>query len=98
MAPRAGGFVSRIASELTIDTQRRHREGSTRLDAPFSIGYYCRLSTYRPPLGRGLYFLVHTAHAAHAGVAGGHRGFGFFDVAEDALGGEEHTGDAGGVL
>ena len=42
--------------------------------------------------------LVHSAHAAHAGVAGGHRGFGFFDVAEDALGGEEHAGDAGGVL
>ena len=42
--------------------------------------------------------LVHTAHAAHAGVAGGHRGFGLLDVAEDALGGEEHAGDAGGVL
>ena len=41
---------------------------------------------------------IHTAHAAHAGVAGGHRGFGFLDVAEDALGGEEHAGDAGGVL
>ena len=50
--------------------------------------------------------LVHTAHAAHAKVAGGHRGLstrptpkhGFLDVAEDALGGEEHAGDAGGVL
>ena len=54
--------------------------------------------------GRGLYtpcglvHTAHTAHAAHAGVAGGHWGFGFFDVAEDALGGEEHAGDAGGVL
>ena len=26
--------------------------------------------------------LVHTAHAAHAGVAGGHRGFGLLDVAD----------------
>ena len=49
-------------------------------------------------LCRGMYFLVHTAHAAHTGVAGGHRGFGFLDVAEDALGGEEHAGDRGGVL
>jgi hypothetical protein len=42
--------------------------------------------------------LVHTAHAAHAGVAGGHRGFRFLYVAEDALGGEEHAGDRGCVL
>ena len=49
---------------------------------------------------------IHSAHSAHAGVAGGHRGLstrptpkhGFLDVAEDALGGEEHAGDAGGVV
>ena len=41
--------------------------------------------------------LVHSTHAAHAGVGGG-CGFGFLDVAEDALGGEEHAGDRGGVL
>ena len=42
--------------------------------------------------------IVASIHAAHAGIAGGHRGFGFLDVAEHALGGEEHAGDAGGVL
>ena len=41
--------------------------------------------------------LVHSAHAAHAGV-GGHRGFGFLDVAHDALGGQQHAGDGGSVL
>ena len=50
------------------------------------------------PRPAGLVHTAHAAHAAHAGVASGHRGFGFFDVAEDALGGEEHVGDAGGVL
>ena len=35
--------------------------------------------------------LVHSAHAAHAGV-GGHRGFGFLDVAHDALGGQQLGG------
>ena len=61
------------------------------MDAPLSVDL---LRTSRPR-SQGL---VHTTHAAHAGVAGGHRGFGFLDVAEDALGGEEHAGDAGGVL
>ena len=42
--------------------------------------------------------LVHSAHAAHAGVAGGHWGFGFLDVAEDALGGQQHAGDRSGVV
>ena len=42
--------------------------------------------------------LVHSAHAAHAGIAGGHWGLRFFDVAEDALGGQQHAGDAGSIL
>ena len=50
--------------------------------------------------------LVHSAHAAHAGVAGGHWRLsaeptpqhGFFDVAEDALGGQQHAGDRSGVV
>ena len=60
-----------------------------------------RLSTFRPPWSGVCtkpYGLVHSAHSAHTGVAGGHRGFGFLDVAEDALGGQQHTGNRGGVL
>ena len=59
------------------------KKGSTRLDVPFSVG--CINSS------------IHSAHTAHTGVGGG-CGFGFLDVAEDALGGQQHTGDAGGVL
>ena len=36
-------------------------------------------------------------HSAHAGV-GGHRGVGFLNVAHDALGGQQHASDGGGVL
>ena len=36
-------------------------------------------------------------HSAHSGV-GWHWGFGFFDVAHHALGGQQHAGDGGGVL
>ena len=59
------------------------KKGSTRLDAPFVVG--CINSS------------IHSAHTAHTGVGGG-CGFGFLDVAEDALGGQQHTGDAGGVV
>ena len=60
----------------------------TRLGAFLIIALREHAVSKTLPLGRGLYFLVHSAHSAHAGVAGGHRGLsakptpqhGFLDV------------------
>ena len=53
-----------------------------------------------PPLGevRKGSLLHHSAHAAHAGVTHWHFGLVLLGVADDALGGEEHSGNAGCVL
>ena len=64
--------------------------------APFITDVICRINTYRPHRA-WVYFLVHSAHAAHAGISG-HRGFGFLDVAHHALGSQQHAGNAGSVV
>ena len=83
------------------NSKLQKKKESTRLDTLFLNIALCEhaVSTIRPYWGWGSKpcGLVHSAHAAHAGV-GRHRGFGFFDVAHDALGGQQHTGNGSGVV